>query len=226
MFRDRLRLARPATLIAAIALLCLAAGGTATAAKLISGKDVRNSSLTGADVRNGSLGSKDLSSAAKRSLRGAAGAAGVAGPAGPAGPAGAKGDAGPQGDTRPQGVQGERGPRDAFAAGVESHEVTGSGSRLVLEKTLPAGRYAITAKATLRSTDDEEIQCRLRKGPATDLDSVTVQPLVARETVVTLVAPADYATQSTLRVLCFESLDDTVTLEDVKVNAIQVAAIG
>ena len=92
-----------ARLLVALLALGLLTGGTATAAKLITGKSVKNGSLTGADLKNGSVASADLkngsirpadlSSTLKRSLA-KAGATGAAGKAGPAGP---KGDAGPQG---------------------------------------------------------------------------------------------------------------------------------
>lgn len=76
--------------------LVLVLGDTATAAKLITGKQIKNSSLTGADIKNGSVGPVDLSAAAKSATKG------IAGPAGPTGAPGAKGDAnapGAKGDT-------------------------------------------------------------------------------------------------------------------------------
>lgn len=66
------------------------AGSAGAAATLITGKQIKDSSLTGKDVKDGSLSAKDF---AKGQLpAGAKGEAGAAGPAGPAGPAGAKGD--------------------------------------------------------------------------------------------------------------------------------------
>ncbi len=47
-------------LLLAVAVLLVAVAGTATAAKLITGKDVKNGTLTGLDVKNGSLGSADV----------------------------------------------------------------------------------------------------------------------------------------------------------------------
>ena len=96
------------TLIVAAAVVAVG-GGTATAAKLITGKDVKNGSLTGKDVRNKSLGVSDLSAKARASLRGQAGLTGPTGPTGAAGAAGAKGDAGAMGPTGPQGEKGEKG---------------------------------------------------------------------------------------------------------------------
>lgn len=110
--------------IVAALVAALLGGGVATARTLISGKDVRNSSLTGADIKNSSLTGSDIKSrsvsisdltkATQNLIRsggtsstsgkngtngsnganGANGAQGPAGPAGPAGAAGAKGDTG------------------------------------------------------------------------------------------------------------------------------------
>jgi hypothetical protein len=93
-----------ANVVATLALfLALTTGGAYAAGQLITGKDVKNSSLTGADIKNSSLtGSdvKDGSLTAKDLKAGTltSGPAGAAGPAGPAGPAGAKGAAGAKGD--------------------------------------------------------------------------------------------------------------------------------
>jgi len=71
-------------LLAAAAIAVLAAG-SAGAAKLITGKQ----------IKNGSIGLTDLSKAAKRALHGADGAAGSTGPQGPQGATGPQGPAGP-----------------------------------------------------------------------------------------------------------------------------------
>jgi hypothetical protein len=71
------RRALPALLLTAIVLAVAFAGG-ATAAKLITGKDIKNSTVTtqdiknkslkGADIKDGSLGEADLTSSAKGKL--------------------------------------------------------------------------------------------------------------------------------------------------------------
>lgn len=50
----------PLALIAAAVLLVVAMAGSATAAALITGKDVKNGSLTGKDVKNSSLAGTDV----------------------------------------------------------------------------------------------------------------------------------------------------------------------
>jgi hypothetical protein len=103
-------------LIVAAALL-LVGGGSATAAKLVTGKDVKNNSLTGSDIKNGSVAAGDLSKAAKKALGGKTGARGAAGPAGPQGPQGPAGAAGAQGPAGPQGPQGPAGTPDGYTKG-------------------------------------------------------------------------------------------------------------
>jgi hypothetical protein len=76
------KLPSPGTLIAPVALF-IALSGSATAALLITGRNVKNGSLTGADVRNGSLSVKDVKASERRKLKGP------------------KGDSGPKGDTGP-----------------------------------------------------------------------------------------------------------------------------
>lgn len=106
--------ARIALVLAALAL-ALAAGLPAQAAKLLTGKDVRDNSLTGRDVRDGSIAAKDLA----RSARTRRGATGPRGPAGPAGPAGLAGASGPKGDPGPTGPSGQPGAKgDPGATGA------------------------------------------------------------------------------------------------------------
>lgn len=98
---DRLRpLRHPATLLALIALI-VAAEVPATAARLI----------TGTQVRDGSLQAKDLSRSARRALAGRQGAAGPTGPAGAPGAPGPRGADGARGETGPRGAQGLEGPK-------------------------------------------------------------------------------------------------------------------
>jgi hypothetical protein len=87
----------------AVIALCVALSGSATAALMITGKqiknnsvaatDVKNGSLTGMDVRDKSLTANDFSG----SVQGPQGPQGSPGPLGPAGPRGPKGDTGAAG---------------------------------------------------------------------------------------------------------------------------------
>jgi hypothetical protein len=111
----------PALVVAVIALI-VALGGSSWAApvrQLITGKDVRNSSLTGADVRNSTLTGRDVRNGSlteddirPRSLSGAVfrGTLGTRGPAGADGEQGPRGLRGIPGATGPQGPAGPQGP--------------------------------------------------------------------------------------------------------------------
>ncbi len=94
------------TPLVAVCVLVLALGGTATAAKLITGKNVKNNSLTGKDIKNKSIKSADLSAGAKSALKGAKGDTGAAGAAGPAGAPGAPGAKGDKGEAGAPGAAG------------------------------------------------------------------------------------------------------------------------
>lgn len=76
--------------VALIALVALAVvalgGGSAVAGKLLTGKDIKNSSLTGKDIKNGSISSSDLSSKTKQALAGQKGATGATGAPGSSAP--------------------------------------------------------------------------------------------------------------------------------------------
>jgi hypothetical protein len=97
-----------ATIIIAGLVLVLALCGTATAAKLITSKD----------IKNGTIKTVDLSKSAKKALRG---------PRGKQGPVGPQGALGPQG---PQGAQGPAGPStlSGITAWDASVVVTAGGS--------------------------------------------------------------------------------------------------
>jgi len=105
---------RHSTAVAYLALFA-ALGGSAYAAVTVTGKNIKDGTVTGRDVKNRSLGTNKLSTRAVSSLTGQPGPAGPQGergPVGPTGPAGAKGEtgpAGPQGETGPAGPQGETG---------------------------------------------------------------------------------------------------------------------
>ena len=128
--------------VVALSCLFIVLGGTsvaqdvaATAAKLITGKQIAKNAITSKHVKNGSLLAADFKAgqlpagaqgaqgpqgppgpAGAKGDTGAAGAAGAAGPAGPEGDAGPTGPTGPEGPTGPtgaEGPQGTQGPQGA-----------------------------------------------------------------------------------------------------------------
>lgn len=85
----RLRMPSATTVVAFIAGITVATAGTAGAARLITGKQIKNGSITQADlakqIRSQLAKAGTPGPRGRRGVRGAAGAAGAAGPAGPPG---------------------------------------------------------------------------------------------------------------------------------------------
>lgn len=132
----KIRTLNPATVIASLALL-FSLSGTAVATSiepLITGADVKNSSLTGIDVKKNSIGSVDVKDGSLRPVDFKAGML----PAGPQGPAGPAGPAGPQGLTGPQGLNGVSGLQ--FVQNVSA--VNSTSTRWVIA-TCPAGKKVV-----------------------------------------------------------------------------------
>lgn len=106
--RTRLTFANVVSVIA----LFVALGGSSYAAIMVTGKNVRNSSLTGKDVRNSSLTGVDVKNGSLLTADFGPGQL----PAGAQGPQGPKGDKGDKGDQGSQGAQGPPGFSDQFVA--------------------------------------------------------------------------------------------------------------
>lgn len=122
----------PALLIVVVLLLAAGTGG-AVAGVMITGKQIKDGTVTSADVKDRTLGVGDLSPAARNSLQGAPGATGANGPpgaTGPAGATGATGAAGPTGGAGPAGPAGPPGPagEGGFAGEIVTWTVSYSGS--------------------------------------------------------------------------------------------------
>ena len=97
--------------------LFIALGGTGYAAIVVTGKNVKDSSLTGRDIRNRSLTISDFAEAptGPQGPAGPAGQNGSTGRPGPAGPAGQNGT-GTKGDTGDTGATGAKGDTGATGA--------------------------------------------------------------------------------------------------------------
>jgi hypothetical protein len=119
----KVRPQRPsAAMVVAFLALCVALSGTAvgesavTAAQnLITGKQIKNRSVTGVDVKTNSLTSAAIKNGSLlgEDFKFGELPAGAAGPKGDVGPQGPQGAAGPKGDVGPQGPQGATGPQGA-----------------------------------------------------------------------------------------------------------------
>lgn len=103
-----------ANVVATLALF-VALGGSATAAALISGQDIRNGTITGNKIKNKTLTANKF--ATGQLPAGPPGAIGPPGLRGLTGAAGAQGPTGPQGPQGPQGQNGSNATIDGVAAG-------------------------------------------------------------------------------------------------------------
>jgi hypothetical protein len=112
-------------LVAAIVALFVAFNGTATAALVLTGKNIKDGTITAKDVKNRTLGTNKLNDKAISSLKGRPGSAG---PQGPAGPQGAPGPQGPTGDPGAQGPKGDPGPQGPSGVVMGANGVGGGGA--------------------------------------------------------------------------------------------------
>ena len=133
-----------AVLVAVLALI-IAAGAGATASMIITGKQIKDGSITSKDVKNRSLKVKDLSPKATSKLRGATGPAGPAGPRGATGATGATGPSGLQGLQGLQGIPGLPG-LSGFQVVTDTVSVPALGTDSV-SVACPSGKKAISATA-------------------------------------------------------------------------------
>jgi hypothetical protein len=131
-----------ANVVATLAL-AIALGGTATAAVLITGREIKDESLTGADIRNQTLGTKDVRDGSLRAgdfQRGQL-------PRGATGATGATGSTGPQGATGSQGAAGGTGPSGtsrAFSASDDNFAA--AGDLKTVSVNLPSGTYVVSSR--------------------------------------------------------------------------------
>jgi hypothetical protein len=87
--------------VAAAALITAAGGAGATAADLLTGKDIQDDSIASRDITDGSIKVKDLTADALTKI---------------AGDKGDKGDTGAKGDTGPKGAKGDKGDSGVLGA--------------------------------------------------------------------------------------------------------------
>jgi hypothetical protein len=111
----RFRMPSAGTLIACVALFA-ALGGSAVAASVLTGANIKNNSLTGKDVKPGSVGLARLTKGTQALIKSggnvgasSTAATGVTGATGAQGPAGANGANGAQGPKGDKGAQGDKG---------------------------------------------------------------------------------------------------------------------
>ena len=220
---QRLRSARPRPGIAIATLaLCVAFGGSATAATLVSGKQIKNSSVTGVDIKRGSIPAEDLSAKARRLLRGTPGPAGATGPAGPAGPVGPEGAAAPAG---PAGAAGETGPAGisrALSAKASNVPVNfNEGDKKIVEIVLSAGRYVIDGNLQVSTNGSGDV-CKLQAAGGGVLDSIEFD--IDGDGQVLLQGQVELSSSARVRISC--AVDDQFSAEQAQIRALQVGELG
>jgi hypothetical protein len=109
--RQRIGRPSPALVISVIALIVAVAGGGSAiadgvhaAAKLITGNQIKNGSITSSDIKDRSLLVSDFKASERSKLRGSEGPVGPTGNQGPQGLPGSNGGPGPKGDPGPAGT--------------------------------------------------------------------------------------------------------------------------
>lgn len=144
------------TVVVASTLLLFSATSGATAALVITGKQIKDNTVTTKDIKNGSITTQDLSTSTLASLRGATGPAGAPGTPGAAGPAGAPGPVGAPG---PGGAPGSVG-----APGVSGYQLisrsiaVAPNTRGSVSATCPAGKRILGATSFwLESYDGTQV---------------------------------------------------------------------
>ena len=163
--------------------LVIALGGTSYAAAKITGRDIKDNTVTTADVKNHNLKLKDFSSSATSGL---------------------KGD---QGDTGPVG------PSDAYAVPPAISTVVGlsQSTTLLGAVSLPAGSYVANGKTTITHNDGGGSQtdagittCQLQEpgtsGPATDLDATDLRMPTGKLLTSTVTVQAAFTLDATTEV--------------------------
>ena len=152
-------------LVVIVAAIAVVGGGTAVAAKLITGKQIKNGTITGKDLKAKTLGPKQLNSAALASLQG---------PAGEQGPKGEKGEAGTVGPTGPAGANGvSKALVRTFAGSVNAGNAFESVMPAGGTPILAPGKWIVTAQAqVIHLSADWKVTCQVLSG-ADVIDEVT-----------------------------------------------------
>ena len=146
--------------VATLALLLACAGSASAAKQLITGRDIKNASITGVDIKKGSVPLDKL----RGTLR-----PGPSGATGPQGATGARGETGAKGETGAAGAGGGTGPSDAWV-GVASGDTAVSATT--------AGTAVTVATSTVG-----------KSGPVLLLGTLTASaPAAAPQTVTCLIA--------------------------------------
>ncbi|HEY8581589.1 MAG TPA: hypothetical protein VIL49_01530 [Capillimicrobium sp.] len=176
------RLRQGPGLVVSVIALSVALGGTASAAAelITSSRQIAPRTVKLSDLKPG----------ARKALRGRPGPAGAQGPQGLRGPQGEPGPAGPEGPQGPPGPAGPGGAAGAALVRTTGPDVFTGTTPYVVSGTLPAGAYAVTAKAVLGfNSVNATGRCSLSAGPtAVDIAEGSVSSALPSATVTTTYA--------------------------------------
>lgn len=142
------------TIIACLALF-IAIGGTATAASLINGKNIKKGTITAKQIKNSTITKGKIAPSTISELSGAKG---------PQGEKGAKGDQGPQGIQGIQGPAGQSGLTTFSLEGSLSNQTANVSHEVADAAGLPAKRYLITANVQVFTPTAGTIFCQINSG--------------------------------------------------------------
>ena len=184
------------SLIVAIVALVVACAGSATAASLITGKQIKKNTVTSKQIKDRTLRLKDLRKSTAGALKGRKGD---------------KGDPGPSGPVWPSDVYSAR------AVGPKAADNT-----IALALSVPAGSYLITAKAMLvnDAAGASEFECRLGVRAGSDRSRSTLAGF-SRATVPLQLTHVG-ASASQVALVCQGT---NINVEDRAISALRVGAV-
>lgn len=200
----------PAVVISAIAMF-FALGGSAVAAKLITGKQIKNGSVAGVDIKNGSLTGGDIKNG---SVKQADIAPGVL-------------TSGPSGATGATGATGPTGPSNAYHGFHDASVSLTTPLTTVVSLPVPAGIYVISGKSVANNVDASLalIDCRLTAEGDFDQARVELAPTAEDDLKeVSFNVTHEFAADGVIDLSC-NDFGSNVTLEDIKITAIKVGAL-
>ena len=186
-----------ANVVATLALF-VALGGSSYAALKITGRQVKDRSLTGKDIKKRSVALNRLKGKLPAGVPGAAGAAGATGPVGPPGPVGPVGPPGPVDPSQflPSAAT------TSFAMGPNAWEISGTESSVDLERTS-------------RSSNAQTLQSTSASGS----EFIALQPTLPA----TL---AGAPTKLRVATLCIDATEPTLTLDHVFIRVFDGPLVG
>jgi len=145
---ENLKRNRTAAVIGLLALF-IAIGGTATAAGLINGKNIKKGTVTNKQFKNQTITVSRINPETAAFFRNSQG------------PKGETGENGAKGDSGLQGIQGGSGVKTFSASNTKTNQPANTNTDMVIQ-ALPGSRYIINAKVNVTSTTaGSTVTCRI-----------------------------------------------------------------